>query len=319
MFLLLACVRTAYVGDSTDNTGPLDSAADSATDSAETCPLAVPAAQTLTAPVAGEPSFPFALPSSSWALATAHAARQVEASGSRPLPASYWLALGMERTLLSCGEYGDPWSSASTSQGCMELYQDIHWVQLDRLHPDWFVYAEFADQISPAEDDDKAVAGVHAAAWQLTAILPVVEHDDLGGWIDAADDVAWYELAAIVHVHTPWSHYVPDALACPDDPGGCSGAPDAEDIGALAAELHASTTEACYDEPLTAADIEAYVAALEVLWPTLDWESTRDALPAAGTFQDTAPAVLDAIDTHAGVRLHCPGPELSSFYGVDCL
>jgi hypothetical protein len=316
LLLTLGCVRTVLVGDSGVTTDSQDTSRD--TGPGTECALAVPAAQTLSAPVSGEPSFPFALPDAQWALSTAHVARQVDGAGPRALPPAFWLALAMERTRLSCGNYGDPWGAGDSPQGCLEIHRDTHWVQLDRLHPDWFRYDRYDALIPPTADQARVVAGVQAAAWQLTSTLPVVAHDDLGGWIQDAPAQSWFELAALVHVFSPWASQVSDGLACPDDPGACTDAPDIDAIGALATELHTSTQASCYDEPLTQADMLAYLAALEDLWPDLDWETARAELPDPGRFQAVGPAVLDAADA-AGVRLHCPGSQLQDYYSVECL
>ena len=80
------------------------------------------------------------------------------------------------------------------------------------------------------------------------------------------------------------------------------------------------------EDGLPTAVLYDYVDAIAVLFPAADVAAGRaaaqQALTDAGgdgtSFQASADAVLDALDEGMGLRLRCPGTNLTSFYGVSC-
>jgi len=332
MLLLLACVRTSSIGeepaetglqrDSTPDSGSTDSGDTADSADPELCPLPVPGDVVVPGPVSGETNVPFSPPTPGWALATLHASRQIEAAGTRALPPSWFFAIGMQWRFMDCGDYGDPWDSGQHRRGCMNIYEFQQWVELTRLHPDWFVQSEYADKISPSADEDRAAAGVWTTGWYLVSALPEIGYERAGApeWVEGLDDADWWLVSALIHRHTAWTEHVGEAYACDGEIVDCVNEESGAQVAAATAALHdAVAGGSCYDEPLTEADVEAYIGDLEDTWPELDWDAARAAQPAlTGSFQADAGAVLDAIDDSTSLRMHCSGSGLQRYYSLDC-
>ncbi|TNE84281.1 MAG: hypothetical protein EP330_30215 [Deltaproteobacteria bacterium] len=328
---LVACTRTTVVdGDS---------------DASEACAIPVPAQTDLSSPVWGEPGVRFYVPDGRWALATALASRQLhEVDGlDLDLSPSWFFASALEASFLGCTEQpADPDEPANRydrqpstdSEGCFELPDSTVWIELCRLFPDDLACeAAYADVIPSTARRDAVPTGALGLAWFDVAAYALFQRrgsaDPDAFFAASPDPLALEKALAVAHAAGPWEPEL-DALfagcAEAEDVGSClTDAPLAARVSAVAshtADLEASVAaDHCYDEPLTEAEVEAFVADLGVLWPRARVTEATDAALAVldgGSFQEDGPAVLDAVADEIGVALSCPGAQLGTWYALEC-
>ena len=179
-----------------------------------------------------------------------------------------------------------------------------------------------------------AVARYAVYGYAMLAFPGGADLDEVDDWLGAvADPQAVEKLLAYMHWQTPFvpafADVVEDCATGPLD--DCLPEPAwvvdrAVAVGAHTAQLEAEAATSCFDRPLSAAAVDDYVDAIAVLFPAADVAAGRaaaqQALTDAGgdgtSFQASADAVLDALDEGMGLRLRCPGTNLTSFYGVSC-
>jgi len=327
-------------------------------DSATLCRLPVPDHITLEHPVRGDTFVPFYVPTTGWALAALHASMQVEALALQQvelrLSPSYFLALALETGTFGCSESipPDPADSAvqwprrpdTDAEGCMQVAEGSVWLDLCRMYPeDLPCDPDGYDDVIPSVDQgatgrDNVQPSVLATAWYAAFAYPMLAYPsggdagDVDAWFaDAADPVAVEKVLTWMHWQTPFGPAMGEVIAdCADGPvEDCLGQPTWVRDRAVAVGAHTEQLAAapgCFDRPLTAALVDDYVDAIAVLFPTADVSSGRAAAQAAladaggdGTsFQAVADAVLAALDDGLGVRLRCPGANLTTYYGVSC-
>lgn len=272
------------------------------------------------------------------------------------LSPSYFLALALETGTFGCSADlpADPADSATQwarrpetdAMGCMQIAEGAAWLDLCRMYPEELpcepgAYAAVipsSDQGSTGRDNVEpsvlATAWYAAYAYAMLAYTNGAASVDVDGWFEtAADEQAVEKLLTYMHWQTP---FVPDLAAVI---GNCNDT-DVEDclsqpawviervvgVGAHTAQLEAEASSSCFDRPLTAALVDDYVDAIAGLFPEADIEvgraSAQQALTDGGgdgtSFQGAADAVLMALDEGLGLRLRCPGSNLTTFYGISC-
>lgn len=319
-----------------------------------TCALSVPDDVVLPQALHGTPFFRFYVPHPGWGLAALHASRMLDGLAAQQidlrLPPSYFLAVALESSFAGCSDStpADPRDSANRydrrastdAEGCFGLNRMIHFDELCKMYDDELDcpsssagmdtrYGELISSTNQATTGrDNVESSAILTAWYAVYGYAILQRLNIqpDAWFAAATDPqARTKVMALVHFSTAWHWIIDDAVDCQSQPiESCLAAdPINRDhsvtVAGVVATMQAGLTQGqCYDAAVTEADVIAYVDALSVLWPATDWaavtRSATTALGSGGSFQQVAPAVLDAIDASSGVRLRCPGSELLTFY-----
>ncbi len=283
-----------------DDTGDDDA---DAPDPLDPCAVPVPGHVDLQAPVWGETGVHFYVPLATWALAAAHASRQVEGLAADGLDLrlrpSYFLATALKESFMGCSDTVGPdplhpdhtWArqAAADRDGCFQLESTTAWIELCRLYPDDIDCERTThdDVISSAGQADTGrdnfETSALAAAWYDTFAYAMltrhgVEDPDL--WFaGAADPQAMLKTIAVVYNRGAWSTEVTSVL------DHCQGA-DIEDclggevvldyvqaVSSYARDMEAAIDDqSCYDGETTVGDIQAYADALQPLFPDEPWD-----------------------------------------------
>jgi hypothetical protein len=294
------------------------------------CAVPVPDHVDLQAPVWGETGVHFYVPEATWALAAAHASRQVEGLAADGLDLrlrpSYFFA-------------------AADRDGCFQLESTTAWTELCRLYPgdidcERTTHDEVISSATQADTGrDNFEASALAAAWYDTfAYAMLTRHgvEDPDAWFaGATDPQAMLKTIAVVYNRGAWSTEVTRVL------DHCQGA-DIEDclagevvldyvqaVSSYARDMEAAIdAQSCYDGATTVDDVQAYADALRPLFPDEPWDDIvagatdayldRTGGAEAASFQLVAGAVLDAFEDGMATHLACPGGALQGWYGVAC-
>lgn len=267
----------------------------------------------------------YRLPSTRWALAALYASRRL---GDRPdsalqLGPSWFLATGWQMSGFSCASYGDPWSVDplwASDPGCLGLEQHTTWAELCKLWP-----ADYAcDGYAGSFAGDAPEASSLALAWFALAGHALLQRNgDPEAWYtDAGDPLAPERMTATMHYWGPWTGQVDDVYqTCPDDIEACLDGELERHVAGVADKVAVLEEAPCATQPLTEADVRAFVGGLRDARPGRSWDAAADRaverLTGAGLDVD-APAVLDALDEEVDLRLTCPEEELYTWYRWPC-
>jgi hypothetical protein len=336
-------------------TNPPD-AGSAGTPDAGACPVPVPGATIVSGPVWGEYNVHFRVPFASWAFAAAHASRrfsQLAAQGLRyRLSPSYFFANALKESYMGCSDKLPPYDAyhpgqlyqrtASYADGCFQMEATTAWVELTRLFPETIDGAlESHDTVISATHQDTLGRDNFASSVFAASMYDVVSYAFLAehgvaspdAWFaSAADPLATVKLTALAY-NEGWHSGDLDAAIT-----GCHGQLIENCLGnkdyVVAVSSYTRDLESavaagdCYDEPISAADVDDYVAKITPLFVHQDAAAMKSAADAAFArvaagratvdFQAIAPAILDALDAVITTQLACPDAALSTWYGVHC-
>ncbi len=328
------------------------------------CPLPVPDHVTLESPVYGSNNVRFYVPHSGWALASLHASRQLAGLAREDidlrLSPAWFFAVALETSFMGCSDQtpADPLDASNTYprrtdsdlNGCLGLAEDLHLFDLCRLYPETLACTDdthaqvISSDLQATTGRDNIEPGILATGFYALFSYAMLQWSSGAGLADpdawlaaAADPYAVEKLMALAHRESAYSSLVRLSVqGCQDqaieacwETRAPSRAALAQGVASHVAVLDAGVAAgSCYDRDLSAAEIEAYVAAIAPLFPDLDAAAAaaaglaalETAVPGAEQvpFQQVADAVLDGIDTALPWTLRCPGSELTTAFGMGC-
>ncbi|MCB9743280.1 MAG: hypothetical protein H6741_07590 [Alphaproteobacteria bacterium] len=311
LLLLSACVRVTQLG--ADSSGPDDSAGPGDSD-APVESVCVPDTTT-----------GYATPDGRWALAALYGARRLEdiPDSALRLGPEWFLASAWQASAFGCGDFGPPWSpsEATEDEGCLQIQEGTHWVELCRIFPELFPCEDREARISGAQ----VLGGVVALTWHahLAHALQQRHEVDPDAWLEAAGDARAVErLAALLHAEGAWSWQAEGVFAdCAEDIAACLEGAARRHVDGVSEKLGRLEDAGCYDAPLTEAELEAFLDELAPIFPDEDWESARAAALAeldGRGFAEAGPAVLNTLDATLEARLVCPERELWDSFQLSC-
>jgi hypothetical protein len=266
------------------------------------------------------------MPSSRWALSVLMASRRLhEPEGNLLHVSPTWLlAAGWQTGAFSCGGYGTPWSTSASDDagGCYDIKSSTHWQELVRLFPAEFPADGWPGWVEGDAPERSALALVHAL-YSGHMLLRRASPDDPDDWLaQATDPLASSRVAAFLHHEGPWSATASTALSdCPDDLLACAENDLLQYIEGLEAKVEVLSDADCFNDPITDAELDAFLDGISALWPDTDWATVRaQALQArSGTgFAADGPAIITAITTVIGAPLSCPAETLWDHYRYSC-
>lgn len=346
-----------------DSAGGEDSAPPDDTDTdppADGCAVPVGDHVDLEAAVWGESGVHFYVAEPAWAFAAVHAWRLTQGLADEgidlELRPAYFFATGLKESDWGCSadapadsEHPEvAWArqTAADADGCLQMEATTAWVEVCRMYPEDVDCdaVSHADVISSAAQastgrDNVETSMLAATYFNLFGYAMLGKHglSDPDAWFaDAADPQAQLKMVALVYNRGAWSGEVDSVIA------GCQGQ-DIEDcvtagsvawdyvdaVAAYADELEGAVQRGdCYDATVYDTDVEAWLAALEPMFPAEDWQAVglrakAAFLGAAGgsagaSFQEVALPVVDAVIDEMQAGLACPAAMLDSYYSATC-
>jgi len=315
--LALSCTRTTHIEGSKDSE-PVDIFADSA-DTATSMPLPTP-----TVCIPGEAPG-FRLPSARWALSVLFASRRLQQPQHNALQLSpdWFIASAWQTGAFSCGGYGDPWSTDPSSEegGCYDLQHVTHWTELERLFPARFPAEGWPAWVS-GDNPERSTLALSQAVYAGHLLMRRVDGTDPDVWLAESEDPrAPDDLAALFHVEGPWSATAAQAWStCPHDLAACADVPMGRHLQGLATKQATLATADCFDEPVLDVELDAFLHALQDLWPHADWPTISAAAHAANThdFSESGLSIVQAVEDSLASPLTCPEDTLWDHYRYSC-
>jgi hypothetical protein len=320
----------------------------------------VPGAFKLSEPVWGEYGVAFAVPFPEYAFAVAHASRALAASaqGLR-LPPSFFLATSLKESFMGCSKRLTTWqagmegilyrgASSVDIDGCFQIEGTTAMLEVCRMFPndiacsgtDPSAAAAAHEALVSSVDQDTlgrdnfVSSAVTAAYYDVWAFYMAQKNENVTGMFDwlktAADPYAVEKVTAALYNRGAWSGTMKAVAACHDKPiEQCvDGYADyVRQVGAYTREMEAQVTaDNCYDNPITAEDVEAFVRQLVPVYKEQNLAQSLAAAQAAFDsvakgrsevpFQEVAGAVLDAVEGTLTARIDCPAQGINTYYGT---
>ena len=321
------------------------------------CDVPVPDHVTITRPVWGESPVHFYVPNHSWALAVAHASRELADLADDHLDLrlqpSFFFALGLDVSFLGCDDSvgADPLHPEHTFQrlastnrdGCFQIQTTTAWDEITKLYPQFqgithaqVISADGQGQTGRANFETSALAVPYLATFNY-ALLTLHGVPDPDAWFaGATDPLALEKLVALAYNQGAWSPLIKNALDNCQKKSieQCLTGDSAIQDFVKSVSSHSLTLEQavranqCHGGDLDTATLRSYLERLRPLFPTEDWTSLtakaeqafREASGGAASapFQQVAPAVLEVLHTQMSTRLRCPGQKLTELYDQSC-
>jgi len=250
---------------------------------------------------------------------------RVEPEGNLLQVSPTWLlAAGWQTGAFSCGGYGAPWSTSASDHegGCYNIESTTHWLELIRLFPEQFSEEDWPGWIQGDAPERSAMALVQAV-YAGHMLLRRASPSDPDAWLaQATDPLAPSRVAAFLHHEGPWSATASTALAdCPDNLLDCAEGDRLQHVEGVEAKVALLSDAECFDDPISDADLDAFLEGVSAMWPDADWVEARDqalqARSGAG-FATDGPAIIKAITSVIGTPLSCPAETLWEHYRYSC-
>ena len=283
-------------------------------------------------PVSGEPvCIPgeapgYRLPSTRWGLSVLFASRRLSepVDNTLHLDPAWFLAAAWQTDAFGCGGYGTPWSNHENTVdgGCYDLQPGTHWVELERLFPRSFPASGWPEWVR-GDSPERSSLALAQAAYAGHLLLRRVDQTDPDTWLSASTDPRVAErLATFFHVEGPWSATAARAITgCADDLHACATHDLVHHLEGLEDKLATLSTADCARDPISRADLDAFIDGLAGPFPDAHLPAVRTAAHAANSghgFDVDGLAIIHAVEATLDAPLACPEDGLWDQYRYSC-